>query len=345
MARSLYELFPKDEKFRCDEGTVAPYDLYVYLTTSGQYLLLVQKNEKLSESKAKQFLQLWGKNLYIKKEDLKSMMAVPLAGPPSKLEDLDPNSVFQNDILGEAAEKSLKTSYLSLLGSTTQGSGFNSPDEMPDPTETLKDLADKILAALLPDVKSYRDAIVGQLKNVTYMNHASAITTIAVMVALANEFNSKTSLESLSRAIILMDASLAEIDDEILETYYRNPEELPTHVWEKIKTHPLKSQQLVAYLPVANEIVNQLILTHHELHNGKGYHRGIRSGGILLLGQVLSLAVDAYERFKMAHLNGDSSFNLEKVFESFKEKHLEPHSRRHPDKIVKNVFSYLGMKY
>lgn len=335
MGQSLYELLPVEDKFKLKTGLVSQFDLYVYLATSSQYVLLIHKNEIVSETKFKQAEQLWGKNLFIKKTDLSLFLG---EAPPDKSPTLDsllPEEVFEKDILGEPAERALKAAYQELLGSK------DSSLDGVDPTETLKEMSDKILGLLLPEVKESRDTLLKQLKNVSYMNNASAISTLAVLIALANDFNSKTSLEALCRAVVLMDASLAEIDDATMDTYYRNRDELPTHVWEKIKNHPLKSQQLVAYMPIANEIVNQLILTHHELHNGKGYHRGIRSGGVLLLGQVLSLAVDTFERLKSATLNGDREYSLKSALDSFREKHLEPHSRRHPEKLVNNVFKFL----
>jgi HD-GYP domain-containing protein (c-di-GMP phosphodiesterase class II) len=341
MIGSLYVALPKEDRFQIETAKKAEVDLFVFLSTSGQYVLLVQKGEKPSEAKCSQFEQLWGKNLYIRKTDLDRLNGVPNStssneSPPT-LDQLAPEEVFNKDILGEPAAQALRQAYKNLVSSV------NPELQEVSPTETLKTMSDQILATLLPDLKQQREDILKQLKNVAYMNDASAISAIAVLVALANDFNSKTSLESLVRSTLLMDASLVDIDEETLETYYRNRDELPSHVWEKIKNHPLKSQQLVAYLPIANEIVNQLILTHHELHNGKGYHRGIRSGGVLLLGQVLSLAVDVFERLKSASLNGDKEYSLKVALESFREKHLEPHSRRHPEKLLNNVFKYLGL--
>ena len=172
------------------------------------------------------------------------------------------------------------------------------------------------------------------------MTHATAITSLAVVAAIANDFKSKTSIETLCKAAMLMDASLAEIEENHLQTYYRNRSELPTHVFEKIKNHPLKSQQLVAYLPTSNELVNQIILGHHELHNGKGYHRGVKLGTLPALVHVMSFAVDVYETLKSAELN-KAPITLEKAIGKINERHLEPHLRRHTERIIKNVIAYL----
>jgi HD-GYP domain-containing protein (c-di-GMP phosphodiesterase class II) len=333
---SSYALLPVENAFSIQPEIKAPVDLYVYLSTSGQYLLLIHKNELVSESKFKQYQQLLGKNLYVKQADLNKLMGVAEeVSQNATLESLLPNEIFNKEVLGQPAQRALKTAYEALISSSTKSGS--------DPTEALKELSDKILKVILPEVYDQKVGILKQLKNITYMNHASAICSLAVLAALANDFNSKTSLEALTRATLLMDASLVEIDDETLEAYYKNREELPSHVLEKIKTHPLKSQQLVAYLPIANEIVNQLILTHHELHNGKGYHRGVRSGGVLMLGQVLSFAVDWYEKLKSEFYEAEN-FTIRMALDSFKEKHVEPHKRRHSEKLVRNVIKYMDLE-
>ncbi len=311
-----------------------PVDIYVYLSTSKKHLVFVEAGVALSEAKLESLKRLGVQNLFVRE-------AAAVAAPAPKRVDaiaveLDPKQAFEGEVLGPQAETKLKECYRSLLELP--------PEQAAIPvSEVVSKMSDQLIQALAPEAKDIRSTVIKNLSNVRFMSHSAALSTIAVLCAVANDFRSKTVFQTLLNATLLMDASLADLEEAYLETYYRNRRELPSHVLERIQAHPVKSQQMVAYLPIHTDALSQLILNHHELHNGRGYHRGIRTAQILPLARVLALAVDFYEQLKSAELNGQP-LSLKDVLVRLRESGVEPHERRHQTKLVEGIFAFLGMK-
>jgi hypothetical protein len=309
-------------------------DLFVFLASTGKHLLFVPAGEDISPVKLDNLKALGPQHLYARRrsptdllpEAAKALTAIPL--------ELDAKTAFDGENLGEAAGTKLKEAYKVLL--TERGT-----DAAPV-TALITGMADKLLSTLAPEIGDLRSAVLKNIRNIRFMNHSAAITSITVLCAVANDFRSKSALQNLCHAVLLMDASLAELEDHYLDTYYRNRRELPAHILEKIMAHPVKSQQMIAYLPFATESMSQLILLHHELHNGKGYHRGIRSSTVMPMARVLALAVDLYEHIKSSELRGEPRTLRDEIL-GLQELHEEPHNRRHSTKLIQNVMSYLGL--
>jgi hypothetical protein len=302
--------------------------LFVFMKASRKYILYVSSKEEVSAEKRENLRRLSGTDLFVRKGD-GAQDAPP--GP----EKVIAGDAFHGELLGEKAAEALKKVYRDIL-MTGQGDAGKI-------SSVIAGLADSLLAAVAPDVGDLKSSVIKNVKNVQFMSDTAAITSLGILCALANDFKSKTAFQNISQAVVMMDASLADLEPWELETYYKNRRELPAHALEKINNHPVKSQQLVAYLPVANETVNQLILMHHELHNGKGYHRGIRTANSIPLGRVLAFAVDIYEYLRSAELNG-RNVTLEQAIMSFEERGVDVHQRRHHNKVVKSVGDFLGLK-
>lgn len=314
---------------------VADADLFVFLASTGKHLLFVPAREKISPVKLENLRSLGPQHVYIRRGDKLGTAAVLPTSALSEIKlDLDPKSAFDSENLGEAAGKKLKEAYKTLL--------LVKPSDAPPVTALITGMAEKLLATLAPEAADLRSSVLKNIRNLRFMNHSAAITSLAVLAAVANDFRSRTVLQNICHAVLLMDASLAELEEHHMETYYRNRRELPSHVLEKILVHPVKSQQMIAYLPFANETINQLILLHHELHNGKGYHRAVRTGGTLPLARTLAFAVDLYEGIKGAELRGEASTLASEILR-LQELNEEPHNRRHSVKLVQNVLEFLGL--
>jgi len=308
-------------------------DLFVFLTSTGKHLLFVPAGEAISAVKVDNLRSLGPLHVYVRRGQV-SVGSEPVPGLSEIPLDMDPKTAFDGENLGEAAGVKLKEAYKTLL--TAQ------PSDAAPVTALVTGMADKLLATLAPEIGDLRKAVLKNIKNLRFMNHSAAITSIAMLVAVSNDFRSRSALQNLCHAILLMDASLAELEDHFMDTYYRNRRELPAHVLEKIMGHPVKSQQMIAYLPFATEAMSQLILLHHELHNGKGYHRGIRTASVMPLARVLSFSVDLYEHVKGAELRGEAT-TLGRELLRLRELDEEPHNRRHATKVIQAVLDFLGM--
>ena len=307
------------------------------MPTSKEYLLYVHKGEAISEERRKNMLRLGGQNLYVKGDPVFPSTAPSLA-PTQEFQfprvAFPSGPAFEGETLSEEAGAALKDAFRDLINiGTNEGRRVS---------EVVVKMADEILAVVAPEVADLRKTVLANLNNLTFMNDTGAIISLAVMVSLANDFKSKTAFQNLCHAALLMDAALADLTETELETYYRNRGQLPTHVREKVNLHPVRSQQLVAYMPLASDTVNQLILVHHELHNGQGYHRGIRTENISGLGRALCFAVDIFEFLRNFELNSIPT-DVKSVVLLLEERGVEPHARRHNSRLVKNVRDFLGI--
>jgi HD-GYP domain-containing protein (c-di-GMP phosphodiesterase class II) len=317
-----------------------PLDLYVFVHSEDRYLQFVTRGEKLTAHKVETIKKLSGSNLFMKSDENSAQLEKGrekfLAMAKDNLASLEPKEIYEGENLGTKSEHVLKSIFSELLSPT---SGIP-PQEM---SNTLSMMSEDLLKVLVPEVGDVKVNLLKHLSNVTYMNNSAAMSTFAILIAMSNDFKSKTTFRHLSIACLVMDSGMADLEDHWIETYYRNRAELPSHIWDRIKNHPVKSQQMVAYLPLSSDLLNQLILTHHELHNGQGYHRGIQSGSVLTMGRILALAVDLFEVNKGHELRG-TPVTLKELFFAMREGHVDVHARRHQLRLVENLLDYLGLK-
>ncbi|MEO5668021.1 MAG: HD domain-containing phosphohydrolase [Bdellovibrionota bacterium] len=316
------------------KGDIAPFDLYVFLHASGRYHAIVKRGETINETHWSNLLRLQDANLFVKSdanfEELKSKWA---PNPNDVLAALK-KPLFRGDVLGDEAKKKLQDVYVSLLKTNVSGKGVS---------QTLTDLSESLLEVLVPEARDAKSAILQQLRHMHLMNHAAAISSLAMLTALGTGFESRTAFSNLAFACLLMDAGLVEVSEKDLTTYYKNRSEVPAHVMDRIRLHPMKSEQMLQGMKEINETVQQLVLLHHELHNGTGYHRGLRTGNTSPLARTLSFSVDLYEYIKGAELRGEP-ISLGQAIQLLAEKRVAGHERRHGAEISAKLMDYLSLK-
>jgi putative nucleotidyltransferase with HDIG domain len=96
-------------------------------------------------------------------------------------------------------------------------------------------------------------------------------------------------LKLIEFGALLHDIGKLGIDDRIL----RKPESLTTEEWYIIRKHTIKGANIVRLIPSLQNIAD-LILYHHERHDGKGYPEGLKAEQIPIGSQIIAVA-DAFE--------------------------------------------------
>ena len=118
--------------------------------------------------------------------------------------------------------------------------------------------------------------------------HSDRVTKIAM--AIAQEMGlDKEKKALIERAGILHDIGKIGICDSIL----LKKEKLTDEEWSVIKSHPDKGDKILEplkFLPKEREI----ILSHHERYDGKGYPRGLKGEQIQIEALILAVA-DAFD--------------------------------------------------
>ncbi len=130
-------------------------------------------------------------------------------------------------------------------------------------------------------------------KDVYTRGHSERVTKISL--AIAEEISLDAEKKDLIwRAGVLHDIGKIGICDAIL----CKKERLTDEEWSVIKSHPEKGDKILEplkFLPTEREI----ILSHHERYDGKGYPRGLKSGQIRVEALILAVA-DAFDAMNSA---------------------------------------------
>lgn len=309
-----------------------PLDLYVLLHTSGRHHPIIKKGELLGEAHWNNLLRLQGSNIFVLVSEFEVWKSENKPSPQDLLNKFNPPA-FEGEVLGADAKVKLNEIYLSLVNDKKANLSMG---------QTLISMSDKLIETLVPELHDARSMILKQLRHLHLMHQAAAISSLAILVALANGFESRSVFSNLSFSCMLMDAGLVELSEGELDLYYSNRNELPVHIMDRIRFHPLKATQILSNFKEANETVVQLILNHHELHNGKGYHRGVRTSSLSSLARSLSYAVDLYEHVKASELRKEK-VGLGKIILALSEKNVPVHERRHSSEISSKIAEYLKL--
>lgn len=146
----------------------------------------------------------------------------------------------------------------------------------------------------LLDGKSYRNAIISTLLATLYEKsneteeHSKRIETYCH--AIGREFRlSSKEMDELSLLALLHDVGKVSIDQNILQ----KPGPLTAEEGEEMKQHPQIGYRIAQATPEL-VIVADLILSHHERWDGKGYPRGLKGMEIPISCRILAVA-DAYD--------------------------------------------------
>jgi len=96
-------------------------------------------------------------------------------------------------------------------------------------------------------------------------------------------------IQLLHQAAMMHDLGKVAIPDSIL----LNPEKLNSLEFNLIKEHVTKSYTLLKKIPMFNELAD-IVLDHHERHDGHGYPNGKKGDEILPLSRIMIVA-DAFD--------------------------------------------------
>lgn len=146
----------------------------------------------------------------------------------------------------------------------------------------------------LLDGKSYRNAIINTLLATLYEKsneteeHSKRMEDYCHSIGRKLQLSTKE-MDELSLLALLHDIGKVSINPNILQ----KPGALTTAEWDEMKRHPEIGYRIAQATPEL-AIVSDLILSHHERWDGKGYPRGLKEEEIPLPCRILAIA-DAFD--------------------------------------------------
>ncbi|MBS1986157.1 MAG: hypothetical protein JST16_18505, partial [Bdellovibrionales bacterium] len=223
-------------------------NLYVYLPTPKKFVLFIPAGEKMT----------------ITRKIALERHVVPALFIRSTGEDSSP--VVEN----KASESLLDHAVIGAEGASTLRSIFHkimSPEIMEGDSklavEAFRGVADEMVSIIAPESADFKERLLENAQHLWVMNDAAAISTLAVIFAVANNFDSQKSLRDVIYASMVMDLPLVGFTPEVLSQFYVNPSSLPAETVEKIQDHPRQAFRVAKHaLRFFSESALDLIFNH-----------------------------------------------------------------------------------
>jgi putative nucleotidyltransferase with HDIG domain len=158
-------------------------------------------------------------------------------------------------------------------------------------TKNLTRLYEDLKETYLRTIKAFAHAIDTR----DHYTHSHSENVAKCAIAIAEEMNlSSKEIEIIREACALHDLGKIGIPDFILtKTTALSPEE-----WEFVKSHSLKGAQILEPLVFLGDVI-ELIRSHHERYDGKGYPDGKKGEEIPLGARIIAIS-DAYDAMTSA---------------------------------------------
>jgi len=314
-------------------GESVSFDVYVHLPNSKKFIRYVCVGDLWDARKASIIAKHTDPTLYKSLHDALVDAVIDPESLGTQRPAIPPAAPAEIQVFNDNVDRELKNIF-KFVSSPEEG-------EVATTIKAMEDLSKKIIEVVAPDVENLRENILQQSKYLMVMTDAAAITSISVMVAMAHGFDSRKIFRDMSLAVLLMDAPFADLGEDTVVQYYKDRNQLTKEQWEAIRRHPARAHEVVSTrLKSIPDSVLQLILNHHELYNGKGYPRQIRNESLPATIRSLSLSVDVFEIMKREHYAGNE-IDILTALDELQEKDIDPHLRRHNQKLVQSAISYV----
>ncbi|WP_174733647.1 HD-GYP domain-containing protein [Mesobacillus harenae] len=163
-----------------------------------------------------------------------------------------------------------------------------------------------------------------ELKDPYTRGHSERVAYYAKSLAIATGKFSEDDLTSFHYACLLHDIGKVNIPDSIL----MKPGKLSTEEYEVIKTHPVVGAEAIRKVKGLGDNID-VILSHHERWDGKGYPEQLSGQKIPVLARVVSIA-DAFDAMTSSR-SYRSALSVEDAYERI----IEGHGTQFDPELVK----------
>lgn len=256
------------------QGTL-PFDIYIKIGED-KYTKIFNKGDTLDANRLQSYVQKGAQKLFIQIKDRRQYI--------NSTDRLIRKMIQQENLSVSEAAFAVEELSEQILFEIYEDGIF---DE--DSLFKTQTLAKAYIKLLKNDVKVLTQFL-KMSRNETYMvRHSISTAIIGLLIARADKNDNEKILEIICLGGLLHDIGMSFLPADINDT----DRKLSEKEWGEIRKHPhmgLKMIEGIAYFPSE---VREVLLQHHEYHNGTGYPQGLRGDEIYYPARVIALA-DAF---------------------------------------------------
>jgi HD-GYP domain-containing protein (c-di-GMP phosphodiesterase class II) len=252
------------------------YDFEIYLRINNTYRLFASKKARLTKDHIS-VLKSKDTHIFVPEDDWEIARNQLYHNRGRVMALTDQEARVKAESVYNSAMQSIKDAYNGLLPKTIADVEKN---------------ADDLVKLILSD-----DNVIESLKLMATTDHFTyqhsvrvGIYSTGLLLKLMKENLTKNQIKKLSTGFFLHDIGMTRIPMQILE----KPERLSTIEWKLIRMHPLWGHESLLKTDFLSLEAANIILMHHERHDGRGYPNKIKGDDIPIYARICSIA-DSFE--------------------------------------------------
>jgi HD-GYP domain-containing protein (c-di-GMP phosphodiesterase class II) len=252
------------------------YDFRIYLKINNTYRLFAGKGAWLTKEHIN-ILKTKGTHIFVLEQDWEIARRQLYQNRGRVIACSDHEARIKAERIYNSAMDSIKDAYHGLLPRTIADVEKN---------------ADELVKIILSD-----DNVIETLKLMATTDHFTyqhsvrvGIYATGLLLKLMKEKLSKNQIKKLSTGFFLHDIGMTRIPMQILE----KPESLSNFEWKLIRMHPIWGHESLMKTEYLNIEATNIIMLHHERHDGRGYPNKTKGDDIPIYVRICSIA-DSFE--------------------------------------------------
>lgn len=252
-------------------GSTHSFDVF-FKTKEEKMILYCAGGEKINEKVFEKIKEFNVSNLYIRKLD-------------KEYYDIFVEESLNNILASTQISPQVKarTAYNSILN--VARSLFE------DPKAEMIQRYKNVIYVIVNYIFKEDDALLDMIKLTTfdYSTYNHSINVGFLSIGLAKELlkdQPDHDFVEMGKGFFLHDIGKCMIPVQLLQ----KKEPLSYSEWELIKRHPNEGIRILTKFNEQSDVINKIVLQHHERHNGKGYPRGLKGNDIHIYSKICSIA-------------------------------------------------------
>jgi len=252
------------------------YDFAIYLNINNTYRLFAGKRARLTREQIG-ILKPKGTHLFVLEQDWETARNQLYKNRGCAIACSDEEARIKTEAVYNSAMQSIKDVYHGLLPKSIADVEMN---------------AEELVKIILSDVHVIESLkLMATSDHFTYQHSARVgIYSTGLLLKLMKEKLTKNQVRKISTGFFLHDIGMTRIPMQILD----KPERLSDFEWKLIRMHPLWGQECLMKTDYLSIEATNVILMHHERHDGSGYPHRVKGDEIPIYASICSIA-DSFE--------------------------------------------------